>query len=116
MLVPSLMDRTLCSLSQFKREISWIYSEAPLYATVQGISSEFALLLPPVFLLDIPRREAYEEFVGAECLSSPSFFGAVAQLGARVTGSHEVEGSNPSSSTNTSRELRPSKKSRILEL
>ena len=25
--------------------------------------------------------------------------GAVAQLGARVTGSHEVEGSNPSSST-----------------
>ncbi len=27
------------------------------------------------------------------------FFGAVAQLGARVTGSHEVGGSNPISST-----------------
>ncbi|MEE9144422.1 MAG: hypothetical protein V3U06_06610, partial [Candidatus Binatia bacterium] len=46
---------------QFKREISWIYSEAPLYATVQGISSEFALPLPPVFLLDIPRGGRYEE-------------------------------------------------------
>lgn len=54
--------------------------------------------------------------MGAGCLSSPSFFGAVAQLGARVTGSHEVEGSNPSSSTRKFRELRPSKKSRILEL
>jgi hypothetical protein len=36
-----------------------------------------------------------------ERLNFPSQLGPVAQLGARMTGSHEVEGSNPSRSTNS---------------
>ncbi len=45
------------------------------------------------------RTEGAIDSLGMSVLESLK--GAVAQLGARVTGSHEVAGSNPASSTNS---------------